>query len=449
MKKLLKYQLLFFLVLNCFSGYCQDENQEMRIALNYFNKGDFDKSVLYFDKLYSNSKISDIYDYYRITLIKVERYKDAEKLCKNHIKSNPDRFGYLIDLGKVYGAWGKEEKADGIYDQALQKIDENSTHNQISDLALAFEKVGMTDKALNVYLLGNRYSKNSTLYNQNVAYIYGKQGKTQLMIETYLELIDLNEGYLTAVQRGLENSIDILNNKQKREILKIALLKRSQLNPGKIVYNELLVWYYTSVNDFKSGFIHIKAIDKKTNAQGTRLLEFGESCFINDIYDISMRCFEEIIIHYPKSDLISKAQEKRLKALKGQLLSGGVVSKKKLLELKEDYIRTINEIKNYYEVYEIGSRCLSVIRELAELEAYHLHDYQSSETLLKEALALPGISIIDKGEIKIELANVYVLQSKVWDASLLFMQVEKEFKYDPIGHTAKFNNAKIYYLTNR
>jgi hypothetical protein len=31
----------------------------------------------------------------------------------------------------------------------------------------------------------------------------------------------------------------------------------------------------------------------------------------------------------------------------------------------------------------------------------------------------------------------------IWDASLLYSQVEKEFKYEAIGHEAKFKNAKL------
>ena len=34
----------------------------------------------------------------------------------------------------------------------------------------------------------------------------------------------------------------------------------------------------------------------------------------------------------------------------------------------------------------------------------------------------------------------------VWEATLLYSQVEKEFKYDTIGYSAKFKNAKLFYF---
>ena len=44
-----------------------------------------------------------------------------------------------------------------------------------------------------------------------------------------------------------------------------------------------------------------------------------------------------------------------------------------------------------------------------------------------------------------QLADIHVLHGDVWEASLFYMQVDKDFKYEPIGHEAKFKNARIFY----
>ena len=43
------------------------------------------------------------------------------------------------------------------------------------------------------------------------------------------------------------------------------------------------------------------------------------------------------------------------------------------------------------------------------------------------------------------LADVLVLQNDIWQASLYYMQIDKEFKYETVGHEAKFKNARIFY----
>jgi TolA-binding protein len=48
---------------------------------------------------------------------------------------------------------------------------------------------------------------------------------------------------------------------------------------------------------------------------------------------------------------------------------------------------------------------------------------------------------------KLELGDILVFQDEIWDASLLFSQVELDFKDDVLGHEAKFRNARISYYT--
>lgn len=60
---------------------------------------------------------------------------------------------------------------------------------------------------------------------------------------------------------------------------------------------------------------------------------------------------------------------------------------------------------------------------------------------------MPQLKGHDKAKAKILLADVNLLTGEIWEASLLYSQVEKEFKYDIWGEDAKFKNAKISYYT--
>jgi predicted negative regulator of RcsB-dependent stress response len=51
-----------------------------------------------------------------------------------------------------------------------------------------------------------------------------------------------------------------------------------------------------------------------------------------------------------------------------------------------------------------------------------------------------------KAEIKLELGDTYLFTGEVWEASLLYSQVEKALKNEPIGHEAKFRNARLSYF---
>ena len=119
----------------------------------------------------------------------------------------------------------------------------------------------------------------------------------------------------------------------------------------------------------------------------------------------------------------------------------------KLQILKSNYLKLLNQYNSNGNQYAINTRKFEVLKQLADLEAHHLKEYSLANKHIKEALSLSGVSESKIGELRLELADILVLQDNIWEASLLYLKLEKQFSNDPIGHEAKFRNAKIYYFT--
>jgi tetratricopeptide (TPR) repeat protein len=60
-------------------------------------------------------------------------------------------------------------------------------------------------------------------------------------------------------------------------------------------------------------------------------------------------------------------------------------------------------------------------------------------------MQIQGLTQLEKAAVKMKLADILVLQNDVWQASLYYMQIDKDFKFEAIGSEAKFKNARIYY----
>jgi predicted Zn-dependent protease len=58
---------------------------------------------------------------------------------------------------------------------------------------------------------------------------------------------------------------------------------------------------------------------------------------------------------------------------------------------------------------------------------------------------MPRLDDQFKAYCKLELGDIYLLKGEEWDAMLLYGQVDKDFKEDPLGQEAKFRNAKLSY----
>jgi tetratricopeptide (TPR) repeat protein len=60
-------------------------------------------------------------------------------------------------------------------------------------------------------------------------------------------------------------------------------------------------------------------------------------------------------------------------------------------------------------------------------------------------MKLPGLTDMQRAQAKMLLADIQVLGGDIWEASLIYMQIDNDFKFEVIGAEAKFKNAKIFY----
>jgi len=53
-----------------------------------------------------------------------------------------------------------------------------------------------------------------------------------------------------------------------------------------------------------------------------------------------------------------------------------------------------------------------------------------------------------QAEAKLLLGDLYLITDEVWESTLLYSQVDKDFAEDPLGHEARFRNAKLSYYNS-
>jgi len=74
----------------------------LQLAHKYYLDADYEKAMLYYEKISQEDKYLDkIYKNYKATLIELFKYREAEKLCKDQIKSQPLKLHFLVDLGII------------------------------------------------------------------------------------------------------------------------------------------------------------------------------------------------------------------------------------------------------------------------------------------------------------------------------------------------------------
>ena len=117
-----------------------------------------------------------------------------------------------------------------------------------------------------------------------------------------------------------------------------------------------------------------------------------------------------------------------------------------LLSLNNKDKRVAEVASQYHAILEThgkNSQTLSAIRKLAAIEAYKLDSPKKAIALLEPAVTIPGLAAKLAAEIKLELADVYVMNNQPWDAILLYGQVDKDFENQDIGNEAKYRSARL------
>lgn len=429
--------LLILLIIFCGSQISFGQDTDAQLAQYYYNQGELDKALPYYEKLYEELPNDIHFQRYVECLRTTGESKDVLKLIKKQSSNNPRIYDYKVLLGKEYEANGQQSNAEKVYENMLD--DMQPTSSDVVKVSNAFRSLGKIDLALAALEKGRKIIKGNYPLNYYFAEVYGEMGESELMIEEYLGLLDYNASMLSSLKNSLPRRIDFEDEDSKEyEILRVKLLEKIQKNPNETVYADLLIWSLVQRRKFESALIQAKALDKRMANDGREVLILGRICLNSNAYSPARKAFKYVVDLGTNSPYYYTAEQALLNTRYVQITRD------------KDYTNEdLNEAINEYNIAltRIGKRASSVpiITELAQIKAFYAGKPLEAKQLLEEALEIPGVSKANQAETKILLADVMVVLDDIWEASLLYMQVEKEFKYDPIGYEAKFKNARVFY----
>jgi predicted Zn-dependent protease len=427
---------LFFL----FAIFCSSaqEGTDAQLAQYYFTNSEFDKALPYCQKVFSkeNSKFNfkRLYE----CLINTNNFKDAEKLIKKQISSNKTEFEYSLMLAELYQKQEKPKESQKIYKELIEEY--AVSVYSIVPLYSAFRQANLNDYAFSTLEKGRKTFKDDFPLNIYFAEMYQLNKESEKMIEEYLNLLDINSSNSDMVQISLTKSIDFSNENDKEiDLLKEKLLNKVQKNPNNFVYSEMLIWLLIQKQQFASALIQAQALDKREQGEGIRVIDIGNMCLQNRNYKVARDAFKYVTSLGEDKQYYFTAEYSLLNANYTELVEQKNFSQEEIKLALIDYENAIQRIGN-------ARKSADIIKQYSYILAYFANNKEKAIETLSEAMKVPGLTSMQYAEIKMLLADIYVLADNVWESSLLYMQIDKDFKFEPIGFEAKFKNARIFYF---
>lgn len=424
--------ILFILLVSTQAIYAQKGNMEA-LGKEYFNKGEFDKAESVYSKLFQNDpNNTEYYGKLLQSLMAQQKYEQAEKLCKKMIKRTNSYPTYLIDLGIVYNSNNQLEKANKQYQEAINKLVPDLM--LLVDVTAKFTEAQLYDQALQAIRKGRALTNNPTLLSIDATKIYSLQNNKQGIIEEQLNTFEQNAYEQDLIQQNFQ---DYFNDEKDYELLKVVLLQRLQKFPDQKFYYDLLIWTFIQQQNFDAAYMQSLAMDKRFAEDGQRLFQLGVYCRNNKKYEAAIKSFRSVIekgVNFPyynpsRTQLLSTQKEK---------ITSSVYTQNDLINLEKDY-------QQFFTDFGEQSSTSEAMREYASLLALYLNKSEQAIAILNKIISNRyGISSF-LAQCKLDLGDYYLYDAEIWEAAMLYGQVDKAYKDDPLGQMAKFKNAKLSY----
>ncbi len=402
--------------------------QSEQLAQHYYDKGDFEKAKLGYEEL---SKQQPSNGFYFLRLVEsqqqLEEYNLAETLLLNRYKTFKQP-ALLVEIGYNYQLKKEDSKAKKYYEEAVASLDKNS--NEVYSVAGTFEKKVLVDYALRTYekaiSIEPKYN-----FNYRMALLYGQSGNVDKMISTFLDEAAVNQTSIINIQNQLSRFMADDHENSFSDSLRKALLLRVQKEQD-IFWNGFLSWYFVQRKEFSKAFTQEKAIFKRNPQNLRNILNLAQLAIEERDLDTSRSILDFILESSSNPEVLLQAH---LYLLEMDVAEATVQNQKKIEQ-------NIQAVLNQFGV---SRNTLKIQLLQAHFLAFELNEIPRAKEIIDNALKLP-LNNFEKADVKMEMADIFLLQQKFNQALLYYTQIENDLKNDPMGHEASLKAAKTSYF---
>ncbi len=435
MKKLF---FLFTLVFLWFSGQSQGQGNKTQLAYQYYNSGEYEKAAQIYNELYTqNVRNYHYFNKYIDCLISMEDFDLAENRINSMIKERPQDITLYTTLGNLLERQEKKEEAQKIYQRAI-----NSAANDqsgISKLGNAFVNLRKYDLAIEVYERGMELMAPKDYFSSNLANTYRRKGDLKNAIKYYLYSLRTRPQNVNSIKSNFSAIFQKDGLEEGRNELKAKLYEEIQEFPDESVYPDLLQWVFEQERDYKKAMRQAKSLDRRFDETGQRVYRLAETARRDGAYEDAIDGYQYIIESKGQnSSYYFEAKQFQLIAKKKLIVDDLIFEKEDFKPLNTEYDSFLNEFGK-------NSQTAWLMLDFAKLKATYADDVSGAIGLLEELVELRGINKLIRARSKLSLADYYLVDGQIWEATLLYSQVDKEFKEEQIGETARFKNAMFSY----
>ena len=408
-----------------------------RLAHEFYYKKDYEKARDIYKNLYDTYGQTNYFSQYADCLIMTGDYEAAEKAYKAFLKKNPQNWKSHVDLAYVYSQQGDNPKAVKYLNKVLKDVPD--TRNAITEVSNLLRNRNFNDVAIALFERGAKNPNVNYNFYLEKAYTYNQMLDFENATECYLLYLKEKPDQFEMVKNRLRVMMMYDLNGNVSDVIRMALLRKTQEEPENEEFSSLLMWYSLQEQDYDLALMQLKALDRRGKGDYERdILYVAQIASDNRQYDIAIEAYDYILEKSGEGVYYVQATVGFIKNSYAKAEAEGNRD-------KAFYETLSGQIDEAFEKIGYTGDMMPLVLVQADILAFELEKYDEAKALLNRVLEL-GFSSKTNAELKMKLADIYLLTDEVWEATLLYSQVEKSMKNEPIAHEAKYRNAQLRYF---
>ena len=408
-----------------------------KLAREFYQKKDYEKASDIYKSLYDSYGQTHYFNQYADCLILTGDYKTAEAALKTFLKNNPKQWKSHVNLAYVYSQRGENDKAERYLNKMIKDVPD--TKNSIIEVVNLLKNRKFYEIAI---VLLNRGAKNPDIgdnFYLEKAYTYNSMLDFENATDCYLLSLQENPEQYEMIKNRLRVMMMYDLDGNVDDIVRMALLRKTQEKPENEEFSSLLMWFSLQQQDYDLALMQLKALDKRGKGDYENdILYVAQIAGDNRFFDVAIEAYDYVAKKSDQGVFFVQATVGLIKAKYDKAVAEGNHD-------KIFYEKLSGEIDEAFGKIGVSREMFPLITVRADILAFELGRYDDAKTLLNNALEV-NISAQNKAEIKMKLADIYLFTDEVWEATLLYSQVEKALKNEPIAHEARFKNAQLRYF---